>query len=71
MNAYGDHIILRSEELTDETLKQVKGLYVQQICHVIEQLAEDHDDFLYIEPIDESRFKVGWKIICPTLGEKD
>ena len=71
MNAYGDYIILRSEELTDETLKQVKGLYVKQICSVIEQLAEEHDDFFIIEPIDESRSKVGWKIICPTLGEKD
>ena len=71
MNAYGDHIILRSEELTDEILKRVKGSYVEQICYVIKQLAEDHDDFLYIEPIDDSHFKVGWKIIFPTLGKKD
>ena len=58
---------------SDEEIKTVKELLVDEICEVIRQLADRDDFFIRHDFPDGDMFRpipytsLGWKIMCPTL----
>lgn len=66
---YGDYVKIEGE-ITENKLTKAKKLLVKQICQMIEDIAENREDFFIIKEMEDGFTTVGCKFILPTVNDK-